>query len=183
MFEHLAEHSRIVVTGPQRSGTTIAARMIADDTGHRFVDEEEFGIDNVDQWRALLAEERVVVHCPHMLKRILDEAPSSVFVVLMRRPLGEIRASADRFGWYSADWGNGRELAQFGVTEGDSALLKYEYWDSNDKAFPHLEVPYSSLEGHPLSRGPEIRRNWDAGQIEEVIGSVADIPSQPARGS
>jgi hypothetical protein len=166
MFEHLAEYSRIAVTGPQRSGTTIAAKMIADDTGHRFVDEEEFGIDDVDQWRAFLTKERVVVHCPHFLKRIVDEAPSGVLVVLTRRPLGEIHASANRFGWYSADWGNGRELAQFGVTEGDSAVLKYEYWDSNTRAFPHLEVPYASLEAHPRFRGPEIRRNWDPGQTE-----------------
>jgi hypothetical protein len=165
VFEHLSEYSRIAVTGPQRSGTTVAAKMIAADTGHRFVDEFEFAITDVEAWRRLVAMDGVVVQCPHMLKRIVDQPPTDVLVVLMRRPIEEIHASASRIGWYS-DWGNETELEEFGVGEGDSALLKYEYWDSHEKHFPHLELPYSSLQPHPMYRAPELRKDFGAKQTE-----------------
>jgi hypothetical protein len=50
MFEHLAVHSKIVVTGPQRSGTRIASQMIASDTGHEFVDEVDFLITDTTRF-------------------------------------------------------------------------------------------------------------------------------------
>jgi hypothetical protein len=95
----MTAHSRIVVTGPQRSGTTIAARMIANDTGHRYVDEVDFGVYDVEAWRRTLEDECVVVQCPHMLKTILDAPPPDVYVVLMRRDINEIHASEERIGW------------------------------------------------------------------------------------
>src|SRR5579875_68345 len=78
MFEHLAVHPMIVVTGPQRSGTRIAARMIAADTGHRFVDETEFLIKDEARFRALFRSpggEAFVVQAPHMLKDLVDDPP------------------------------------------------------------------------------------------------------------
>ncbi|OBX35665.1 hypothetical protein A8U91_04739 [Halomonas elongata] len=42
MFEHLADETTIIVTGAHRSGTTIAAEMIAADTGKPCIREEAF---------------------------------------------------------------------------------------------------------------------------------------------
>jgi hypothetical protein len=42
VFEHLAVHRKILVTGSFRSGTTIAGKMIAHDTGHCYLDESAF---------------------------------------------------------------------------------------------------------------------------------------------
>lgn len=161
MFEHLTYVPHVVVTGPQRSGTTIAARMIAEDTGHRFVDESEFGAYNVDQWRDECHKDRVVVQCPTMLKRIVDERDPYLFVVLMRRPLAEIHASQERIGWqrYEA-W----ELLQFGLTKGDSAAIKYLYWNERPKPSFHLEVEYASLQGHQLWVEQEQRLHFHAKQ-------------------
>ena len=47
MFEYLKEFPVVLVTGPQRSGTRICAKMIAHDTGHRFVDEREIHTDSL----------------------------------------------------------------------------------------------------------------------------------------
>jgi len=39
MFKYLTKYNHILVTGPQRSGTTIAAKMIAKDTRHKYIKE------------------------------------------------------------------------------------------------------------------------------------------------
>ena len=144
MFEHLAEHSRIVVTGPQRSGTTIAARMIASDSGHGFVDEAAFNVYDVAMFRSALADPGVVVQCPHMLKLLVDDPPQDVLIVLMRRSLEEIRRSEERISW---TWGH-KELKLFGLSEGNPAAIKYAYWDANPPS-NSIEVEYESLAEHP----------------------------------
>ena len=40
MFEVLRGFDKIIVSGPQRSGTTIVARILASDLGLRFLIEE-----------------------------------------------------------------------------------------------------------------------------------------------
>src|SRR4051812_34242924 len=130
MFEFLAGENKIAVTGPQRSGTRFAAKVIAADTGLTFIDEEEFQFAREDEWREILfGRDNFVIQCPSMLKPLVDMSSPEVFVVLMRRPLEEIHASQHRIDWKQYEsW----ELARFGVQSGDSAALKYEYWDSNE---------------------------------------------------
>ena len=160
MFEDLQSHSRIVVTGPQRSGTRIAARMIAADIGHRYVDEFNFGVHDHALWRRVLAMDSVVVQSPAMLKHVIDDPPPGVFVVLMRRSLEEIHASEDRIGWERDLRGNTRELVKYGLREGDSARIKYDYWDHHERAFAYREVEYTSLRGHPLWVTENLRRDF-----------------------
>lgn len=160
MFEHLAVHSRIVVTGPQRSGTRIAAQMIAADTGHRFVDEMEFLIKDVGKWREALQGDNVVVQAPHMLKDCVDDPPPGIFIVLMRRDLDAVHASQKRIRWVEDLGGNTTELEKFGLSDGDSASIKYEYWDSHPKKAPYLELPYESLRDHPMYVQPEQRKDF-----------------------
>jgi hypothetical protein len=160
MFEHLAIHSRIVVTGPQRSGTRVAAQMIASDTGHEFVDEMTFLIKDVSQFREFLTRDRVVVQAPHMLKDVVDDPPPGIFVVLMRRDLQHIHSSAARIRWAEDLGGNTTELRKFGLTEGDSAAVKYAYWDTHDKSVPYLELDYESLRGHPMYVPEEQRKGF-----------------------
>ena len=165
MFEHLQEHGRILVTGPQRSGTTIAARMIAADTGHRYLDEFNFEVRDVAQWRMCLHQDRIVVQCPHMLKDIVDAPPTGTFVVLMRRNLEDIHRSESRIGWDMEQGGNSAELSKFNVDQGDSAALKYAYWDSHKKDFPYLELAFESLQGNPLYVEAELRHHFGPKQV------------------
>jgi hypothetical protein len=164
LFEHLAKYRRIAVTGPQRSGTTIAGKMIAEDTGFRYVDERDYAGYDVARWRQFLAEDGAVVQCPTMLKDLLDDPPPNVFVVLMRRPLSEIQASADRINWESRLKGNTTELRKFGLTEGDSARVKYQYWNEHPKRFAYLELPYDRLVSHPLYLEKELRARFQPKQ-------------------
>lgn len=161
MFEHLAAHSRIVVTGPQRSGTRIAAKMIAADTGHGFVDEMEFAIKDLGAFREVMRRDHIVAQAPHMLKDLVDEPPEGIFVVLMRRDLERIHASERRIRWAEVYGGNLTELAKFGLTEGDPAAVKYAYWDSHPKSVPFLELEYEALRSHPLWVPDDLRRDFE----------------------
>lgn len=183
MFEDLAVHLRIVVTGPQRSGTRIAAKMLAQDTGHRFVDERRFGVFDEKRWREELQAERVVVQSPTMLKEIVDNPPSGIFVVLMRRDLAEIHASMHRVGWDRDPLGNATELKKFGLTDCDSAQIKYDYWASHEKAAPFLELEYESLRQHPLFVLDDHRRNFEIAQTSPMA-SRQNFPDrlEPGRG-
>jgi hypothetical protein len=166
VFEHLAAYKKIVVTGPQRSGTRIGAQMIAADTGHRFVDEAEFLIKDAGLFREFLLQDGIVVQAPHMLKDVVDDPPPGIFIVLMRRDLEHVHASAQRIGWTENFGGNTTELKKFGLTEGDSAAVKYEYWDSHDKTVPYLELDYECLRAHPMYVTDEQRKGFGHWQTQ-----------------
>jgi hypothetical protein len=157
MFEDLVIESRIVVTGPQRSGTRIAAQMIAEDTGHRYVDEADFTFVDDRKWREVLKDENIVVQCPAMLKPIVDRRDPKLFVVLMRRDLAAIHKSQDRIDWHEYEI---YELQRFGLTEGDSAAIKYDYWDTQPHPPRYLEVDYDVLMQHPRYLPPTKRTDF-----------------------
>ncbi len=165
-FAHLARFPRIAVTGPQRSGTTIAAKMIAQDTGHRLVDEFDFGVFDKERWLAALREPNVVVQCPHMLRELVDQGLSDVLVVLLRRDLAAIHASEERIGFEEHFSGNTIELATFGLITGDAARLKYEYWDSHPKPPLHVEIEFEDLSDHPLFIAAPFRAGFGPKQTE-----------------
>lgn len=152
MFEHLKKWSRILVVGPQRSGTRIAATMIAHDTDYWFVGEEEIGVDSLNRlWKILQISHRIVVQCPALTcyAHLLARPDPGLCVVMMRRDLDDIKASEERIFW---KW-EPTELIRMGVTGGNSAQLKYQRWNGSQKAdlgAQGYEVEYSSLEQHGL---------------------------------
>jgi hypothetical protein len=123
----------------------------------------------------VLGGENVAVQCPHMLRAIVDDPPPGLFVVLMRRPLADIHASERRILWQEKYRGNTTELRVFGLTEGDSAQVKYDYWDSHEKSFPYVEVQYGSLQDHPLHVPAELRKRFHGKQT-----AVQPAPKPPA---
>jgi len=169
VFEPLKPFNRVFVTGPQRSGTRICARMIAHDTGHIFVDERDFHTDSLYHLSGLMArnlDENLVVHCPALCRWVhMLGAHDSVAVVLMRRETEDIIASQERIKWI---W-ESVELMRYEVAEGNIAELKYWYWDKwqKDKIVNPFEIEYESLAYHPL--WVEERKDWGAHQME-VMG-------------
>jgi hypothetical protein len=154
MFEHLAHFDVVLITGPQRSGTTICTRMVAQDTGSRYVDEAEYGFHDEDVWRALItAGSGIAVHCPAMCHVIHEfAADERVAVIMMRRDLRDIIASQERIGWTERE--EPRELAKYGTAYGPIALVKWDHWERGQRdLFPmgrRFEIEYESLAGHPL---------------------------------
>jgi hypothetical protein len=168
MFEHLKKYDKILVTGPQRSGTRICARMCAADTGHHYVDENDIYVDSLNalcKW--LKQDDKIVVQCPALMRYVHHLADLDVLVVVVRRKLEDILASQERIEWQSA-W---PELIRYGEPEGEPASWKYLYWEWKQSHWidNYIEVEYESLRDHPLWINKEHRADFSPLQttIEE----------------
>jgi hypothetical protein len=172
MFEHLKDFSKILVTGPQRSGTTICAAMIAHDTGHRFVREDEFRNQVSLLMNLVLGDERLSIQCPAQARWVADFGSyNDVAVVWMLRPLEEIIASQQRINWQWEDEELGKYAGFIHLdTQEPIASVKLRYWQVFQKPtiLHPYEVEYHSLADHPLWIDEETRRNgkWGARQID-----------------
>src|SRR5579872_7158233 len=167
----LRSYEQIIVSGPQRAGTTIAAKILAGELGYRNVPEEEVGVNDVVRLVELYrVGRRFVVQgpgfCPYV--HLLPGA-----VVLMRRPVEEIVRSQARIRWLQEK----AELAGYFTTEGPISQVKYEAWDRFQKprlAERALELDYHSLAAHPLWLEQEQRQTFHPRQT-----SLTDAPRAP----
>lgn len=171
MFEHLAGYRHIVVTGPQRGGTRICAKMIAADLDYIYVDECIIDIDSLYRTMEALSVDNVVVQAPalcryaHMIGYVPDTA-----IVMMRRNVDDIIASQERIGW---EWESTEKL-YYVDTGADMNLpiaeIKYQYWDQvQAKDIPHAyEIEYRSLSAHPMWIDKPDRVDFAAHQTETI---------------
>jgi len=175
MFEHLRHYNQILVTGPQRSGTRIAAKMIAADTDYRYVDETEFGVHSHKKFRQLIGEELVVVQCPGMCHVIHNYSTEDNLIVMMMRDVDDILASEQRIGWfygiydellkYSIPYD---ELHEYAKTGRPVSELKYEMWENEqyNRIFNYCLLEYESLSEHSLWIPKALRADFTPVQTE-----------------
>ncbi len=172
MFEKLAQWPIILVTGPQRSGTTIAARMIEHDIGHKYLDEVSWQVWDGERAREMAdAFKPCVLQGPGILKDARRFYGPNCCVVLMRRNIDNIIASQKRVGWnrwakkeilfYADDLHWTQEEAELYV-----ARTKYMYWryDVRPSLSYWHEVEYESLSKHELWLPAEERKDFNARQ-------------------
>jgi hypothetical protein len=168
MFENLKAWPRIVVGGPQRSGTSIIAKMISHDTRHRLFGEERIRTDSMNRfWNLLRTTRNGVFHCPAMTRwlHLLAKEDRGLLVVMCKRSLDEIKASQERIRWM---W-EAPELLRYDRTSGSQAEIKYAFWENHQKPALQeqgLEVEYSTIKEHPLWVSPEDRKNFTVRQTE-----------------
>jgi len=161
MFEHLAEHRAILVTGPQRSGTRICAKMIAHDTGHAYIDELNLNIDSLYRLQDAFSLTNVVIQCPAMCRFIHNFAGEEVLVVMMVRDIAGIIASQKRIDWDAETI----EMVRYQVFDRPIAQTKYEFWETQKTGIQnYLEMEYESLASHPLWVPKEERINFTSSQ-------------------
>lgn len=169
MFENLKKHSKILVSGPQRSGTRICAEMIAVDIGHRYVDERQIDIRSVQAAKELIrTEDDFVLHCPALCRYVHLLAMEDCLVVMMKRDIGDIVSSQKRIKWD----GRNAELHQYHLSVDSTlpiAVVKYYFWEHHQKSLLNnsLEVEYKDLSEHPLWVSSDKRQSWDAYQTQE----------------
>lgn len=161
MFNWLSIYDRVIVSGPQRSGTTICARMIAHDTGFEFMPEERFRVYDRKRYRQLLGRTRIVVQAPTMCRWLHEDADTNTAVVMMIRNPHDIEKSQRRIKWKH----EGEELANYDAI-GPIALVKYDYWyRTQRRLIEHpYEIHYESLESHPLFVPAEKRKDFEPRQ-------------------
>lgn len=171
MFEWLVNFDKILVTGPQRSGTRICAKMIANDTGFEFVDEASLAMDGLYRLNYFLNAARpLVIQCPVICRHVHMFNDEKTAVVLMRRSVDDIVKSQERIGW-QWEW---LELARYDRTDGPIAEIKYQFWDEYQKErIQHaFEVEYESLVMHPLWISKEVRQGFAPIQTSQVAYSI-----------
>lgn len=157
MFEYLESFSRIIVTGPQRSGTTIVARAIEHDLGRQYIDEQAFSAIDYFKFVFLVAlADNFVMQAPGMCRFVHEVGiDNDIAVVTCRRNIDDIVASQERVGW---QW-EAFELSRYKIYQDDIpvSVVKYAFWDDVQKGMiPNaFDVDYESLRAHPLWIGKE----------------------------
>jgi Coenzyme PQQ synthesis protein D (PqqD) len=181
MFEWLKKFKKILVTGPQRSGTRICARMIAHDTGYKYIDEKVLGVDSFYKLFSLFDSNLCcVVQCPALCRHVHMFSRDESAIVLMRRNVKDIIASQERIGW---NWEK-PELARYDCSAGVIAEVKYEFWDKEQRPrIEHsFEIAYDSLAGHPLWVPKNMRGNFGPDQTEsKKDNQKIDFKNRPCK--
>lgn len=145
---------RIIVTGPQRSGTRIAATCLAHDLSLRFVGEEEFRSRSLLLMASKLFAAPCVMQAPALSAQV---HVVSACIVFMRRPLDEIQASQERIQWHGEPFERRQYRSPlfqgFRFTDNEPiAAVKYRAWETLQRR--HVEhafdLDYHSLRGHSL---------------------------------
>jgi len=171
MFDKFEGYKQILVTGPQRSGTRIAAKMIAHTLGHEYVDEGRIHADSIYTLYhdILQTDRRVVVQCPALCYAVpqLVSRFDGVCGVFMLRKLTDIAKSEKRVGW---DYG-WLEKIHYGNTWGPIADIKERAWFTGFLKSNLFSLEYESLRFHPLWVPEGKRAGFHALQT-----SVDDVP-------
>jgi len=144
MFKELKKHKKIIVVSPQRAGSRIVSKMIAHDTGFRYVDENEFDVDNLDKLNEILKEDNIVIQAPGLMYKITE---IKAFPVIVKRKICDIIKSQKRINWTYEKY----ELKKYGLSEGVISQVKYKEWIKQKKQLKeYKEVYYRYLNKHEL---------------------------------
>lgn len=170
VLDRTLPYSRIVVSGCQRSGTTVMAKMLAGDLRLKHVDEDQYGVDRTVYFRSFLATGGVVLQAPamsHYLHMIGDE---NTIVIWMRRPLEEIRSSMNRIRWGGSDENREKHKYRYQFRHPIDYTrpieeIKLDVWQNYQQPLmrvPWIEVPYDCdyMQDHPLYIAKEGRSGF-----------------------
>lgn len=164
----LMTYNRVIVIGPQRSGTRIATKILAHELKYEYVDETEFAADQYDMFKGIVRnKDKIVVQAPGLTHRVLQlDKLSNTATVFMVRPTVDIIMSQRRIHWPDAG-----ELAKYNheTTTGVISVIKFqEYGKLLPKLKQSYTLQYEDLVGHPLFIPKEKRKGfaWNQTTLE-----------------
>lgn len=169
MYESLAkDFNSIVISGPQRSGTRIAAKCVAEDSIKKYIDEKDINFHDFRLLEYYLNKGNCVVQCPalcHMLHYIDNP---KVLVIVVIRDVEEILLSESRIGWPKES--RLQELYKYGHAEGVISRIKYDFWKQYQA--PILKerartIDYNYLKNHRLFIDKDKRKSFGWDQTSE----------------
>jgi hypothetical protein len=159
-------YKKIIVSGPQRSGTRIATKCIAKDLGHYMVDETDYGIDSFEGFsRRLLSDSPMVIQAPAMSSMLNYIDTKDTIIIWMLRKVFHIKKSEERVGWDSS-----KEMAKYFEHNSDICSSKYLNWEVYQRGLlkiPCIDLQYTSLENHNL--WVENRMDFSLMQTEVLV--------------
>lgn len=171
VIEALSGMRYVFVTGPQRAGTMIASRILAEQLNLPFIPEEEIHIDDLASYQRLRGDRAGFVIQAPGLCYAADRVEADC-VVLMRRDVADVVASEKRINWKY----EGMELAKYRVAKGPIAAVKYAHWERYQRASTasYVELDYKSLQQSRWWVDKDRRRHFHEKQTQE--GEEQDPP-------
>lgn len=143
MFEYLQQHKYIIVTGPQRSGTTIVTHMIAHDTKKVALDERNFNHRDIKLIPGILQNENsCVLQAPQALSWAPILTNYYTAFVYVKRDHKDIKKSL-----VNSRVPRGRRISQPWFTASQAIGLWLRIKELLD--YPY-ELEYSLIEKHSL---------------------------------
>jgi len=129
----------IFVTGPQRSGTRLAAHIIARETGRKFIDETKYNFD---------IPMNSVIQAPFLLKAVFELSfvfPTAQFA-FMYRNTDDIVSSLERIEWYK-DYIDSPDFYKKYINHNYQFIKQLKSELPEDRWF---DIKYESLSHDPL---------------------------------
>lgn len=170
MFKKWAKYRIILVSGPRRSGTRIASKMIASNTSHKYIDEDNFKVSNLKLFEEFInSKSPLVIQCPSMSYRIEKYSAPDTLIVFMLRDLKDIVASQTRIGWAWWNKKNFKNYPNYKLrTRASLAGAVYAYWEKKqkNKIQNYSELEYELLSNHKLWIAKEKRINFKHNQTK-----------------
>jgi hypothetical protein len=94
------KENKVIVSGCQRSGTTIAALAIATEINRTFIDESAYMAENQKLFHhEFTIQNKFVMHAPAML-HILPHYQDKALIVIIERDIQDVVKSMKRIGWF-----------------------------------------------------------------------------------
>lgn len=149
----------IFVTGAQRSGTTIAARIIASDLNANYVDESDYHPDHIP--------DHAVIQAPFIYKFVpeLSFTFPSAYFVFVQRDKQQIINSMERIEWYK-DTINHPDFYSSYIDYVYNTIESYKLTLNPDR---WTDLHYDSLKSHPFfinDRSNFTTRQWQENKPE-----------------
>jgi len=98
LIEKLKKYNKIIVSGPQRSGTTFAASALSKTLGYKYLDETEYKNDPLILNEIINKSNNLIVQGPAQCHRLQD-IDGLDLIIIMKRNIEDIIKSQDRIDW------------------------------------------------------------------------------------
>lgn len=175
----LGKYSKIIVTGPPRSGTTISGLIIASELGYKFMDESWYDGNDSKKFMSLFWVPRnLVIHTTAFLRDLhtIDKflKINNIPIVLVKRPTNEIVESMENSKKF--DMGALTVNGVFTAMNEEAQEVLFKHYGRHDQPLPdiiynHFEafrykfdenmlysIKYHSLKEHKLFVDKKERR-------------------------
>tara|TARA_R100001082_G_scaffold27498_1_gene13736 strand:- start:475 stop:1041 length:567 start_codon:yes stop_codon:yes gene_type:complete len=170
----LSEYTTIIVTGPQRSGTTVASVMFAKDLGYKVWDEHSHwnNFSHIIRYGANPPPPGVVIQAP-ALSWCIEKLPRmpNVIVVWMLRDGKDIDLSQKRIGWKQEREELSRYITKYGCSEDERIFeAKLRIWREVQSkkmrvAFRELEYSSDYITSNEIFIEKDKRSNFGSKQV------------------
>lgn len=152
-----SKKQKVVVSGPQRSGTHVAARILSDLLGFQYKEEKSFGINDYQRFLKEFQDlSKICVQAPGLTHK-LHSLPKEWFVVYMCRSFEDIFKSQKRIDWNAEGVEKAKYKKQFNLQQ---LLLKHPIAKVKWLLFcleqyPKIESRAAALDYESLSQHPK----------------------------